>query len=51
MQGLSQQKGRKSASLLIYTAWNLWKERNRHFFKEGFISRSGAQLDQAGDKV
>jgi hypothetical protein len=31
-QGRSKDEKRRLAGLLIYTAWDLWKERSRHIF-------------------
>ncbi|OEL18525.1 hypothetical protein BAE44_0020456 [Dichanthelium oligosanthes] len=33
LENLSKQTRRTKAALLMYTAWNIWKERNRHIFE------------------
>ncbi|KAG2560618.1 hypothetical protein PVAP13_8KG080484 [Panicum virgatum] len=33
LAGLPKKLRRTKASLMMYTAWNLWKERNRHSFE------------------
>jgi hypothetical protein len=39
----SKDEARLTAAMLIYTAWNLWKERNRRVF-EGVSEKSNKAL-------
>lgn len=33
MQGLAKKDKQRMAALMIYTSWNVWKERNRRIFQ------------------
>jgi hypothetical protein len=38
------------AAMMIYTAWNIWKERNRRVFNQQVGSPRGRVGDEEGDQ-
>jgi hypothetical protein len=43
LKGINKKAKQKVVSLLIYTSWNIWKERNRRIF-EGTAARPSRVL-------
>lgn len=50
LAGLSKENRRSKAAILIYTAWNIWKARNRQVFDHLFANTAaGTAGDQEED--
>jgi hypothetical protein len=43
---LNQAQKRSVAAILSYTAWNIWKERNRRVFQQKSAAALGGAVDQ-----
>jgi hypothetical protein len=46
LRGLSKEQSRKVVAIRIYTAWNIWKERNTNISRSGDVAAACAASDQ-----